>query len=289
VGTKIIRTGSPPKAPRVRSWLVVVGALMMVGTTQCNNSDAKAPVGGLQYTTEAKRAYEKALEAFMDKDWEDARVLLVQVKSKYSYSKYARLAELRIADIDFEQEKFSSAITGYRTFSHDHRTDDSVPYARFRIAVSLYKQISDTVMLPSQEERDQSAIVDAYRELTSFLKDHPKTKWTREARFMLVGVTGRLVRHELYVARYYLNQDKFEPAANRIKYALRHFDGSGLEPEAMILLGETYLKMKKSKEASEVFQTCLAVYPESPFGEVAKRHLTAMGERPSGIIPPAKK
>jgi outer membrane protein assembly factor BamD len=51
------------------------------------------------------------------------------------------------------------------------------------------------------------------------------------------------VRHELYVARFYLNVGNFEAAVARAQYALRNFDGSGLEPEAMVLLGETYLKL----------------------------------------------
>lgn len=94
---------------------------------------------------------------------------------------------------------------------------------------------------------------------------------------MLVSVTDRLVRHELYVARYLLREDRFEPAVKRIQYALRTYDGSGLEPEAMVLLSETYLKMKKDKEAREVLNQVVSVYPASPFADVAKRYLAAIG------------
>ena len=119
------------------------------------------PQNPLQYSEDARRAYEKALEPFLDKDWEDAATLLAEVKRKYAYSKYARLAELRLADIDFEQEKFATAITSYRSFAHDHAADESVPYARFRIARAIYSQISDTILLPPQEERDQGSCLDA--------------------------------------------------------------------------------------------------------------------------------
>lgn len=231
------------------------------------------PSNPLKYTEEAKKAYEEALEAFLDRDWEEARTLLNEVRRKYALSKYARLAELRLADIDFEQEKFTTAITSYRSFSKDHRTDESVPYARYRICKALVAQISDTVLLPPQEERDQAATVDAYRELSAFVEDYPTSKWTAETRFMLFDVTGRLVRHELYVARYYLKQDRFEPAVRRIQYALRNFESSGLEPEALVLLAEVFLKMKKTTEAREVIQQVLAVYPTSPFVVPAKRFL----------------
>jgi outer membrane protein assembly factor BamD len=237
----------------------------------------------LQYSENAKKAYAKALEAFLDHDWEEARVLMGEVKRKYTYAREARLAELRIADIDYEQEKFASAITAYRTFAHDHRTDESVPYARFRICKSLFSQISDTLLLPPQEERDQAQSVDAYRELNSFLIDYPESKWAKESKFMLLTITGRLVRHELYVARYYLDKGNFEAATKRIQYALRQYDGSGLEPEAMVLLGETYLKMKKVREGTEVFKQMIAVYPGSPFTDAARQFLAEL-KQPGAVV-----
>jgi outer membrane protein assembly factor BamD len=90
---------------------------------------------------------------------------------------------------------------------------------------------------------------------------------------MLTIVTGRLVRHELYVARYYLRRDEYEAAVWRTQYALRTYDGSGLEPEAMVLLGETYLKMHKPVEARSSFSQALAKYPTSSFSAAARNFL----------------
>ena len=62
---------------------------------------------------------------------------------------------------------------------------------------------------------------------------------------MLEVVTQRLVRHELYVARYYLLDDNFKAAVARCDYALDNYPGSGLDAEAMVLKGETLLKWHK--------------------------------------------
>lgn len=247
------------------------------GLVACNPSEPQAP-SPLKYSEDARKAYDKALESFLDRDWEEARNLLQEVRRKYAYSQYARLAEQRLSDIDYEQEKFAAAITGYRAYVTDHPADEGVPYARFRICKALYAQVSDTILLPPQEERDQAAIVDAYRELGAFLADYPQSKWTKDAQFMLVTVTGRLVRHELYVARYYLNRDRFEPAAKRIQYALARYDGSGLEPEALVMLAETYMKMKKTEEAKNELRRVLEFYPASPFVVPARAFLKALGE-----------
>jgi outer membrane protein assembly factor BamD len=267
--------------------LVLLGLFTSAAAlTHCAPPEAQAP-NPLRYSEDAKKAYDRALESFLDRDWEEAKVLMQEVRRKYAYSRYARLAELRLADIDFEQEKFASAITAYRSFSHDHRTDESLPYARFRICKGLYQQISDTVLLPPQEERDQASAADAYRELNAFLLDFPQTKWSKEAKYMLVMVTSRLVRHELYVARYYIRKDNFEAASNRILFALRQFDGSGLEPEALLLLAETYAKRKKMDQARALLQQIIDTYRASPFLEPATKLLAQLGGPSSSPPSPA--
>src|SRR5262249_47509148 len=149
------------------------------------------------------------------------------------------------------------AIRGFRQFIHDHRSDtEEVAYARSRIAEAQFQQIPDSVLLPAAEERDQATVFDAYKELRGFLHDYPNAKESAHIRELLADVTARLVRHELYVARFYLNKDNYEAAVARIQYALRNFSAavevggelvgdSGLEPEALLLLGQTYLKMHK--------------------------------------------
>src|SRR6185437_15803148 len=93
--------------------------------------EGPAPHTALGYTEDAKRAYDAAMAEYNAKNWIDAQTLLREVKRKYSYSKYARLAELRLADSDYEQEKYSEAIREYKDFIHAHRSDnEDVEYAR---------------------------------------------------------------------------------------------------------------------------------------------------------------
>jgi outer membrane protein assembly factor BamD len=256
-------------------WLLAA----LAGLPACGGGAAESR-GALHYTEDAKRAYDKAMIAYEEHDWEEAKALFKEVKKKYNYSRYARLAELRMADTDFASEKLAEAIQGYRSFVHDHRTDPEIPYARFRICKALYDQISEGgVFLPPLEERDQATSVETYKELTSFVHDFPVGPYTAQARYMLTVTTGRLVRHELYVARYYLRRDEFGAAVDRIQYSLRNYDGSGIEPEAMVLLGETYLKMHKPVEARSTFNQMLAKYPASAFTTAAHNYLMEMDSK----------
>src|SRR5580704_8336849 len=121
---------------------LVLGSLsigLLAGTVACEGEQPKTVLG---YTEDAKRAYEAAMAEFDAHNWLDAQVMMREVKRKYSYSKYARMAELRIADADMAQDKFSDAIREYKEFVRAHRSDgDNIAYARAKIAEATYAEI----------------------------------------------------------------------------------------------------------------------------------------------------
>ena len=233
----------------------------------------------LSYTDNAREAYEEAMRSYYSKAWDDARALLSEVRKLFPYSRYATLAELRLADLNFEQEKYADAVSSYREFIQNHRMDRDVEYARYRIAKSLFRDIDETFLLPPSEERDQATTQEAYRELEAVLRDNPRSRYSDDLLKMVVAVKGRLVRHELYVARFYLRQDMYPATIARIDNALKKYPGSDLEPEALVLKGETLLKMNEEAKARALFQRVIDEYG-GPFAVTARRFLAELDARP---------
>jgi outer membrane protein assembly factor BamD len=270
--------------------VIVLAAPAAATLSGCEGEPAKTALG---YTEGAKRAYDQAMEQFDAHQWIEAQTLMQEVKRKYSYSKYARLAELRIADADFEQEKFSEAIREYKEFVHAHRSDDEdIAYARSRIADGTYAEIPDSVLMPASEERDQASVVDAYKELQAFVADYPNAKETAHVRDLIGKVTSRLIRHELYVARFYLAKDNYDAAVARIRYALAKYpdpstsssftaapEDAGLEAEALLLLGETFLKMHKWDDARVSFEAIVRGHGRTSVAVQARNYLASMHDR----------
>lgn len=271
---------------RAVSWSAAALALG-IALAGCDVKSAASPVASLTYTEDAHAAYREAMESYESKDWEDARALFAEVKQRFGATHYARLAELRMADADFEQAKYNEAIAEYRAFLKAHRGDPNVEYCRYRISKALFLDISDSLFLPPQEERDQADARDAHRELRTFMREYPRSAYLADARYMLEVVTQRLVRHELYVARYYLREDNFDAVVARIDYALDKFPGSGLDAEALVLKGETLLKMHKPVDARAIFDRVIRDHG-GPFGGVARRFLAVMdGQAPPSSEAPA--
>jgi len=267
---------------------VALVALIVVAAPACASQSA-SPQKPLTYSDDARRAYEEAMQAFRAKDWESARPLFEEVRKNFPQNRYARLSELRLADIDFAQDKYTDAVTAYRSFVTTYRTDKEVEYARYRMAKALYFDISDTFLQPPAEERDQATTEDAHRELRGFLRAFPKSRYRRDVEYMLEVVTGRLVRHELYVARYYRKTENFPAVLARIEYALKKYPQSGLDPEALVLKGETLMMMNRRKEAKVVFEDVIRDWG-GPFAITAKAFLEELAsptQSPPDIKRPA--
>ena len=187
--------------------------------------------------------------------------------------------------LDANTGKIAEAISGYKSFVHDYPNDPEIPYARYKIAQGEYDSVSASVFLPPLEERDLAAVNDALVTIRAFLSDYPNSEHSEQLRFMLEVVLGLLARHELYVARYYLREDRFEAAAARVNHAVEAFPRSGLEPEGLLLLAEIRMKQKRSADARDLLERLLKRHPESPFSVPARKYLAFLGgNEPVGVL-----
>lgn len=230
------------------------------------------------YTEDARIAYEKAMTAFEDEDCITAEPLFREIRANYPYTRFAALSELREADCLSLQGKHVEAIEIYQRFSRVRASHESVPYARFKAAESQYEQIpSEWFMSPPTHERDMRAARDALRDLRRYLLDYPYDENSEPAIKMEKRTLELLARHELYVADFYLQREHPKAAINRLFGLLRSYEGSGLEPEAMLLMGRTQLMLKDRPSAHATFRELIARYPESGSAVQAERFLAETG------------
>ena len=156
------------------------------------------------------------------------------MKQKYPFSKYAVLAELAIADTQFARGNYNEAIDAYKAFARLHPTHEKVEdgYAAYKIGECYCRTCpSDWVLVPPAYEKDQSAVSDAQRELTDFIESTP-TRSTSRVKKLHREVMGRLVDHEVYVARFYLDRGHPKAAILRIEAALRALSRVGARGRA---------------------------------------------------------
>jgi outer membrane protein assembly factor BamD len=211
----------------------------------------------LTYSLTAKQNYEKGLMELKAENYTDAVRHFTYVKQKYPFSKYAALAELALADTQYERTSYVAAVDAFKMFQRLHPTHEKVEdgYVAFRVCQCYVKDMPDDwAILPPASEKDQSPVREAFRELTDFLERFPDSKYTKEAKKLRKNVVSRLIDHEVYVARFYSNQGHPKGAILRLEAAIRNYPDSGREAELLFVLGQTHLQTGKTASAKKAFE-----------------------------------
>jgi outer membrane protein assembly factor BamD len=230
------------------------------------------------YADDARREYEVAMEAFEDEDCIAAEPKFKAIRANYPYTRYAALSELREADCLVIQDKPAEAIEIYQRFARVRASHEEVPYARFKAAESQFKQIpEDWLLAPPSHERDLRAGRDALRDLRRFLLDFPSDPRVPQAAKMEQQALQLLAKHELYVAEFYLDREFPKAAVVRLNALLATYEGSGFEPEALLLMGRTQLMLKDRTSAHATFRELIARYPRTGSAVQAERFLAETG------------
>lgn len=239
---------------------ILISVVLAISTVSCATSDDGKPV---TYSLTAKQNYERGLEELKNENYIEAAQHFSYVKQKFPFSKYAGLAELALADTEFARANYQEAIDSYKSFARLHPTHEKVEdgYVAFRIAECFVKEMPDDwVLLPPAYEKDQSFVRDALRELDNAQTKYPKSPYLEKAKEYRRQVLRRLIEHEVYVARFYLDRGHPNAAILRIEGAMRRYPDSGQEGELMITLGETHLEMGNPALAKQVFQRVVSEF-----------------------------
>jgi len=161
--------------------------------------------------------YKNAIESFEKlRDW-------------YPFSRYAILAELKIADAYFNLESYTDAIFAYEEFEQLHPRNEAVPYVIYRIGRSYFNQI-DTI------DRDQSnarKALETYRRLVS---QHPNDAYAGMARSDMVACQQSLSGHEFYVGVFYYKQKRYKAAKERFAAVVERYPDVGYHHRALTYL-----------------------------------------------------
>lgn len=247
----------------------------------CASSSASRGRSAMHYSDEAQQAYEDAMALYRDESWPEALEAMRRVRQEFSSSRWGWLAELRIADIDFKQERYTEALSGFRSWIRYHASQSEATYANFMIARCHVAQLPDDWFLtPPSYERDLSSAHDAEGALTRFVRDHGDSEHATEARRILGDVRRMLAQHELYVADFYASREHWSAAMSRLRGLLDGYEGSGVEPRALLALGEILLRTGRQPEARGAFRELIEGHPDANEVAAARRYLSVAGEGP---------
>jgi len=204
-------------------------------------------------TKEEKPAYELAsdgMDDYKSGNYRRAIESFEKLKDWYPFSKYAILAELKIADSYFNLEEYEEAILAYEEFENLHPRNEATPYVVYQIGLCYFKQI-DAI------DRDQTNAQKALDTFKRLIRQYPGHAYANIAEGNVKKCLKSLSGHEFYVGLYYFKGKHYKAALSRFMTVLTDYPDVGVHQQALqyIALCESSLKKQQEEAASEKGET----------------------------------
>ena len=192
---------------------------------------------------------QEAMEFYKDalKSMEEGQFLIASEKFDKSESllpqtiwaaKSALMSSYCLYTISFYDE----AILNLKRFKKLYPADPNMDYASYLIAVIYYEQILD-------EKKDVEKLIFTKKAIEDFLKKYPNTDYAMDLKFKLDLVINQMAAKEISIARFYIQNEKWIPAINRLKIVVDEYDKTIFVEEALFRLVEIYYRIGLIEEA----------------------------------------
>ncbi len=189
-------------------------------------------------------AYNEGLEELKKGDVRFAAKKFNEVELLYPQSVWAARSTLMAAYSYYSQLYYFDAIIELERFLDKYKNHPRRDYAYYLLAICHYDQIVD-------EKKDLGEIIKAEKYFKIIIKNYPNTEFAVDAEFKLELIKEILASKEMYLARYYLDREKWIPAMNRFKKIINDYDTTIYIEEALHRLVELNYKVGLEDEAKK--------------------------------------
>ena len=220
--------------------LVIAVIILLVGSGCTALKKSWNALIGKEETGSAQELAWDGMDAYEDGDYKEAIEHFQKLKDWYPFSKYAILAELKIADAHYHKKQFEEAIFAYEEFEKLHPRNEAVPYVIYQIGLSYFEQI-DTI------DRDQNAARNALETFRRLQKQFPDDQYARSAEDHITVCIKSLVGHEYTVGVFYYKTKHYEAALHRFMAVLSKYPDVGYHRQSIEYIAKCETEIAESK------------------------------------------
>lgn len=243
---------------RVRNFIyfILIFSLLL---TACGKKAVKT-----EEVFDAEKFLARADNLISNKEYEEARKVLVEVKNRDTSKKYAPLAHLKIADSYIKEEDIYQGIEEYRKFIELYPDNRFASYAQYQIAMAYFNQIESP-------DRGSGAAQKALKEFLLLKERYPRNPFKEAVELRIEKCKNMIADGEFLVGDFYYNKGSFNSAINRLKGLIEKYPDYKRNDEVLLLIGKSYQGLKMKDKAAEFFKMLLEKYPSSRFASEAKK------------------
>jgi len=229
----------------MKNYLKYILIVFILVLTSCSNE--KKQVSVIEETSidlQMIKAYNEGIKNLELGDAIAAAKKFNEAEILFPQSKWAPRASLMSAYSYYSQEYFANAIGELERFLETYPSHERLSYAYYLLGICYYDQIVD-------EKRDLKVIEDAKKNFEKVINDYPKSDFALDSEYKLELIEEVLASKEMYLARYYIEREKWIPAINRYKKILEDYERTIFIEEALHRLVELHYKIGMIDESKK--------------------------------------
>ena len=219
----------------------IIVFLTVLLTYSCSKENLKQEISNKD---KSFQLYQEAYESFEKGDLFYASKKFSEAELNFKNVEYAAKAAIMSCYSLYGINFYEEALEGLDRYLMKYRADKNVIYAHYLIAIIHYEQISD-------EKKDLKPLLNAQREIEFFLKKYPDSDYSLDLKFKKDLILNQLAAKELYVAKYYIDTQKWVPAMNRLKIIVKDYEKTIFIEEALHRLVEINYHIGLEQEAKK--------------------------------------
>ena len=251
---------------------------LLVFTLSCSKKDENVTIlEKKSLETQMIEVYNQAMEEFERGDVIYAGKKFSEAELLYPQSIWAPRAILMSAYGYFTQGYYKDAINDLERFLVKYKNHPQTDYAYYLLALCHYDQIVD-------EKKDFNEILKAKKYFEILIDKYPNTDYASDSKFKLEFIVEIMASKEMYLARYYVQREKWIPAINRFKKVVNDFDTTIYVEEALHRLVELHYKVGLIDEAEKYAKLLGYNYQSSKWYEASYKIINKNYQKQTKII-----
>lgn len=223
----------------------IVLITLMLLITSCGNKEKK--VTNIEENILKKQmieAYNKGFTALQDGDVLYAAKNFNLVENLFPQSVWAKKSIIMSAYAYYSQNYYGDSIFELERFNKLYPPNNYTAYAYYLLGMNYYETIID-------EKKDIEPILKSKKYFNYLIKNYPNNDFALDAQYKLLAIENLLASKELYIAKYYLQKEKWIPAMNRLKTIVTEYDKTIYVEEALHRLVEVNYKVGLVEESKK--------------------------------------
>ena len=236
--------------------------LIFFFASNCSKDNSEIQIETIENNIEKEmiNSYNAGIKAFNENNFLEAAKKFNEAELLFPQSDWAPKASLMAAYSYFYDDYNNDAIQELKNFLKKYPSDPRISYAHYLLAMSYYNNIID-------EKKDLQPLLNSKKKFEYIVENFPNTDFSLDSKFKLDLINEMIASKEMYIARHYINKQKWIPAINRLKFIIKEYDSTIFVEEALHRLVEIYYKLGLESESKKYAILLGHNYPESNWYE----------------------